>query len=190
MTSPSPENIIDSTRKWIVDAVVGCNFCPFANRVLKTNTIHYEVVQEADLKKALEQLALSCQHLDSNENIETLLLIFPDTYQKFDDYLYMLDLSQRLLKKQHYEGVYQLASFHPNYVFAGSREDDPANYTNRSPYPMLHLLREESVTRAIESFPNVDQIPEQNINFARQKGLQYLHALREACFENKSGLTS
>jgi hypothetical protein len=179
---PSDEIAIAHTRKWIADVVVGCNFCPFASRVLKAGNIHYVVVQEAEIQKALEQLALCFLHLDSNENTETLFLIFPGNYQNFEDYLDLLDLSQAFLKKQNYEGIYQIASFHPGYLFAGSTEDDPANYTNRSPYPMLHLLREESVTRAIDSFPAVEKIPEQNIDYARKKGLLYLQSLREACF--------
>jgi uncharacterized protein len=84
----------------------------------------------------------------------------------------------RLQKKQGYEGVYQVASFHPNYLFAGSHENDAANYTNRSVYPMLHLLREEAVEKALEHYKDPETIPERNIQFAREKGLAYMKKLQ------------
>ena len=178
----SNETVIAQTRKWIADVVVGCNFCPFAAKELRAGTIHFEVIGNADMQTNLEALARAFTSLDSDGNIETLFLIFPDSFAVFDDYLQLVELSQGLLEEQNYEGVYQIASFHPDYLFAGSAEDDPANYTNRSPYPMLHLLREESVSRAIDSYPGVEKIPEQNIDYAHKKGLLYLQSLREACF--------
>ena len=92
-----------------------------------------------------------------------------------------MELSEKLLKKEGYEGIYQLATFHPLYLFAGSAANDPANYTNRSPYAMLHLLREESLTAAIDRYPDTTRIPEKNIAYAQQKGLAAMKALREAC---------
>lgn len=178
----SNETVVAHTRKWIADVVVGCNFCPFAARELKAGTIHYEVIAKAGMQTSLEALARSFTNLDFKGSIETLFLIFPDSFPIFDDYLQLVELSQALLEEQNYEGVYQIASFHPDYLFAGSAEGDPANYTNRSPYPMLHLLREESVSRAVDSYPGVEKIPEQNIDYARKKGLLYLQSLREACF--------
>jgi hypothetical protein len=88
-----------------------------------------------------------------------------------------------MIKKSGYEGIYQVASFHPAYLFAGSSMNDAANYTNRSPYPMLHILREESVSRAIESYPDTHKISEKNTAFARGKGLAYMQSLRNACME-------
>jgi hypothetical protein len=112
--------------------------------------------------------------------IETSFLIFPRAFSKFDDYLYLLSLAESFLKKKGYEGVYQVASFHPLYLFAGSDENDPANYTNRSIYPMLHLLREESIDKALENYNDPENIPERNINFAREKGLVYMKMLRDS----------
>jgi hypothetical protein len=89
--------------------------------------------------------------------------------------------SEKLLIKENYDGVYQIASFHPDYCFAGEDENDPANYTNRSIYPMLHILREESLTKALSLYPNPELIPQKNIDFARQKGLQYMQILRATC---------
>ena len=177
------ERIIAQTNKWIVDVVVGCNFCPFAAPVVKAGTIHYEVLVNADPKSALVALAKAFDLLDVNEQIETMFLVFPDSFSSFDEYLGLVELAESFLEKQDKEGIYQIASFHPAYFFAGSSEDDPSNYTNRSPYPMLHLLREESVSRAIDSFPGTEKIPQRNIKYARQKGLMYMRSLWESSFK-------
>ncbi|MEI2747252.1 MAG: DUF1415 family protein [Ferruginibacter sp.] len=86
-----------------------------------------------------------------------------------------------MLEKEGYEGIFQLASFHPDYRFAGSKADDAANYTNRSPYPILHLLKEESIEKALEKFPDPEKIPDKNIAFAREKGLEYMKNLLKSC---------
>ena len=93
----------------------------------------------------------------------------------------MLREAEKLLKRKGYEGVYQLASFHPHYRFAAASAGDAANYTNRSPYPMLHLLKEESIEKALQHYPNPEQIPERNIQFAREKGPAYMKMLRDSC---------
>ena len=178
----SNETVINQTRKWITDVIVACNFCPFAARVLKPGKIHFEVTENADLQTSLEALGQCFNKLDTDESIETLLLIFPDSHKVFDDYLELVELSEALLENQGYEGIYQIASFHPEYLFAGSTNNDPANYTNRSPYPMLHLLREESVSRAIDSYPDTEKIPDRNIKYANQKGLLYMQQLWASCF--------
>ena len=94
----------------------------------------------------------------------------------------MVDVAERLLKQKGYEGIYQLASFHPLYRFAGTDDNDAANFTNRSLYPMLHLLREESIEKALQHYKEPESIPEYNIHFAREKGLVYMKMLRDACF--------
>jgi hypothetical protein len=124
---------------------------------------------------------LECQRLDEDESIETSLLIFPDAFTDFDAYLNMVEMAEALLDDQDYEGVYQVASFHPEYRFADAPEDDPANFTNRSVYPMLHLLREDSLEKAIDAHPDAEAIPERNILFAREKGLAYMKLLRDSC---------
>jgi uncharacterized protein len=180
----SNETVINHTKKWIADVIVTCNFCPFAARVLKPGKIHFEVMENADLQTSLEALVQCFTKLDTDESIETLLLIFPDSYKVFDDYLELVELSEALLEDQDYEGIYQIASFHPEYLFAGSTDNDPANYTNRSPYPMLHLLREESVSRAIDGYPDADKISDRNIKYANQKGLLYMQQLWASCFRD------
>ncbi|MGL6269678.1 MAG: DUF1415 family protein, partial [Chitinophagaceae bacterium] len=103
-------------------------------------------------------------------------------FANFDAYLTMVEMAEALLEDQDYEGVYQVASFHPQYRFADAPDNDPANYTNRSVYPMLHLLREDSLEKAIETYPDTEGIPERNITFAREKGLSYMKLLRDSCF--------
>jgi hypothetical protein len=117
--------------------------------------------------------------LDQEREIETLFIIMPDSFSSFGSYLQLLELSEKLLKDEGYEGIYQIASFHPLYLFEGAAPDDPANYTNRSPYPMLHLLREQSVARAIETYPGTEKIPQKNIEYARARGLAYMKMLQE-----------
>jgi uncharacterized protein len=178
------QEIIDQTKKWINDVVVGCNFCPFAANAVKQKTIHYQVETSAALNVCLEAVLQEAIRLDNETNIETTLLIFPNAFQQFDDYLDLVSLAEKLLKQKRYEGIYQLASFHPLYKFANSPENDAANYTNRSVYPMLHLLREESIDKALENYKSPEKIPDRNINFAREKGEVYMKILREACLKS------
>lgn len=173
--------IIEHTRKWITDVVVACNFCPFAAREVKRNSIHYQVEMGAGIEHSLTIFLQECKRLDEQPDIETILLIFPNAFQEFNQYLDLVSKAEKLLKKKGYEGVYQVASFHPDYRFANAPADDPANYTNRSVYPMLHLLREESIEQALKRYPDPDSIPEKNIDFARNKGITYMKMLRDSC---------
>ena len=175
------EQIIEQTKKWITDVVIGCNFCPFAAKEVKQNTIAYYVEHSADAKVCLESFLQECINLDNDAGTETTLLILPNGFAKFDDYLDLVTLAEKLLKKKGYEGVYQVASFHPLYKFAGSPSNDAANYTNRSVYPMLHLLREASIEAALKKYKSPGAIPENNIAFAREKGTAYMKMLRDAC---------
>jgi hypothetical protein len=175
------EIIIQQTKQWLQDVVIGCNFCPFALPVVKKDEVHYRVCDTTETAPALEALLEEMKRLDDTEDIATTLLIFPEGFKRFDLYLKLVEWAEALLEQEEYDGVYQVASFHPLYCFAGADLDDPANYTNRSPYPMLHLLREESIEAALDSFPDPDSIPERNIQFAREKGLAYMQLLRNAC---------
>ena len=181
MQHPATTAIIAQTKKWITDVVVACNFCPFASGVLKQGTIHYEVLTNATTETTLQAVAKAMQQLNNEANIETTLLILPYSFSNFDEYLDLLENVETLLEKEGYEGIYQVASFHPAYLFAESTEEDPSNYTNRSPYPMLHFLREASVSKAVDSYPNIDEVPERNIKFAHEKGLLYMQQLLAAC---------
>ncbi len=184
VVTPSNEKIIAQTKKWITDVVAGCNFCPFASKEIKRNTIHYQVLPEAGNRQALEAVMRQFIFLDDHPETATSLLILPHGFEKFPDYLDLLDLTEKLLKKEKYEGIYQLASFHPAYMFAGSNDQDPSNYTNRSPYPMLHFLREEAVTEAVEKHPDIDSVPARNIAFATEKGIKYMQQLLAGCLND------
>lgn len=177
----SAETIITQTKQWLEKIVIGCNFCPFAAKPFFQDKIRYRVVASAQKKDILEALVRECSWLEENAETETSLLILPEGYEKFDAYLDLLDIAEQLLEKEGYEGIFQLASFHPDYRFAGSKADDAANYTNRSPYPILHLLKEESIEKALEKFPDPDKIPDKNIAFAREKGLEYMKNLLKNC---------
>lgn len=185
-SQPTPsltnEIIISQTTKWIETVVIGCNFCPFAGRELKRGSIQFEVINNASNKSALEALSRIFTGLDEDAFVETSLLIMPGAFPAFKSYLQLVELAESLLYKENYDGEYQLASFHPAYLFAGSNEDDAANYTNRSPYPMLHILRESSLTQAIDNYPKSTGIPANNIAFAHKTGLRQMKRLREACF--------
>ena len=169
------------TANWIKNVVIGCNFCPFAAKALAKKTVRYVVIDTSDFKSGLTELANEFEFLNRNENIETTFIIFSQGFADFLQYLDLVDKGERLLTKENYEGVYQLASFHPQYLFAGTNENDPENYTNRSPYPMLHILREDSITKALENFVDPDSIPEKNIDFAKTKGIEYMKMLAASC---------
>jgi hypothetical protein len=176
------EEVIGQTKKWINDIVVGCNFCPFAANVMKLQTVYYRVEESELSNKCLETFLLEAMRLDEDNSIETSFIIFPNAFKKFDDYLDVVSVAEKLVQQNGYEGIYQVASFHPLYQFAGSDENDAANYTNRSVYPMLHLLRESSIDKALEHYKDPENIPGRNINFAREKGLLYMKMLRDNCF--------
>jgi len=177
----SDEQVIAHTKKWILDVVIGCNFCPFAGKPVKQNSVIYTVQPAKGLKECLQSFIRECMNMDENEETETTLVIFPNAFEQFDDYLDLVSLAESLLKKEGYEGIYQVASFHPQYRFAGAPVSDAANYTNRSIYPMLHILREESIEKALEKYPDAEAIPERNIHFAREKGVTYMKMLRDSC---------
>ena len=169
----TPESIIARTRQWIETVVIGMNFCPFAKREMRRDTVRFIVSPDSDMESVLLQLIDECAHLDADDGTQTTLLILPDGFADFEDYLDLAGLAEDLLADRGYEGVYQVASFHPEYCFADTENNDPANYTNRSPYPMLHLLREDSLESAIASYPDPDAIPENNIAKARALGSDY-----------------
>lgn len=175
------ETVIAQTKNWIINVVIGCNFCPFAGREIKRGSIHYKVLNTHQIKLVLEGLSAEFSYLDDNRDMETGLLILADGFKDFTSYLNLVDLAELFLKKEGYEGKYQIASFHPLYIFAGSKENDPSNYTNRSPYPILQLLRETSISKAIKEYPEIKKIPLQNISYTNLKGLVHMQTLLNDC---------
>jgi hypothetical protein len=154
------------TRRWLERAVIGLNLCPFAKAVHVKAQIHYAVylpTEEADLIDALLSEANALAALDASVR-DTTLLIAPNTLADFLDFNDFTARAERRLARAGFDGVFQLASFHPQFQFGGTEPDDIGNATNRAPYPTLHLLREDSVSRAVEAFPEAEAIFERNID--------------------------
>jgi hypothetical protein len=187
-TSPSPKELpsdeimVSQTQAWIKRVIIGCNFCPFAQREVQRGSIRYAVVHSEDMDVCLEAMFAECGLLDEDESIETTLVIFPKAFDSFKDYLSLIENCEDMLLDNDYEGIYQVASFHPDYQFADAPSDDPANYTNRSLYPMLHLLRESSLDRALANYPDPENIPQRNIEYAHKMGLEQMKLLRDTCW--------
>jgi uncharacterized protein len=178
----SPEAITEQTRHWLETVVIGLNLCPFARKVHEQKSIRYSICFELNAAYCLDRLLEELNQLDQNPAIATTLLIYPEAFSEFDDYLDLLGLAEDLLIDNGYEGIYQLASFHPDYRFDGCDDNDPANYTNRSPYPMLHLLRESDLEMAIAQHPDASLIPENNIVLTRNLGLDHMQKNLAACY--------
>ena len=173
MTTPD-KNVIQQTKRWVEDIVIGLNLCPFAAQPFNDNRIEYIVSDNNEVENDLQELAICFSILDNRVSIETILLVFPQAYKNFDDYLEILYLANLLLEDLKLSGIYQLASFHPDYHFEGSAIDDASNFTNRSPFPMLHILRERSVERAIKSYNHIETVPRNNIKNLREIGFNVM----------------
>ena len=181
--------IVSATRKWVEDVVVGYNLCPFAKRELVKNRVRFTVTDANNEDDLLQALHAELQRLEDEPEIETTLLIHPGVLQDFYAYNEFLDAADALLAYLELEGVYQIASFHPDYQFADTEPGAAENYTNRSPYPMLHLLREASLEAAIDSHPDVDGIPDRNIALMNELGAEKMRSNLLGCLENSSNTT-
>jgi hypothetical protein len=175
------DEIIAAVQRWVKSFVVDMNLCPFAKRELTSNRVRFALTAAKTEEALLMALQAELELLDSDPAIETTLLIHVNVLQDFDDYNQFLNYTDKLLRQTGLEGVYQIASFHPHYRFDGTESDDAENYTNRSPYPMLHIIREESLARAIAESANVDQIPARNIALMNNLGQDRLRTLLQAC---------
>ena len=169
---PSNSLIAEETLNWVRSFIIEYNLCPFAKGPVNKGTLKIAVSETKKKALALEDLMVEIQLLDKNPEIETTLLVFAETFKDFFAYLDFVDLAEQLILEQGYEGIYQLATFHPDYYFADTEPDDVSNYSNRSPYPMIHILREDSLEKAIASYGNTDIIPERNIATLQQLGLE------------------
>jgi len=164
-------------RRWLSDLVIAHNLCPFAKREFDAGRVRFQVLSGNKKATSLETIVSELKVLDEQPEIETTLLIFADSLRGFPEYLDFLDIAQALLEDQGYEGIYQLASFHPEYQFVDSDYDDLSNYTNRSPLPVIHLLREASIEQAVASYEDIDNVPTRNIALAQSRGAAYWKAL-------------
>jgi hypothetical protein len=180
------DDIITQVRQWVETLVVGLNLCPFAKRELIKDRIRFSVSTATDEWQLLADLEDELKLLEENAAIETTLLIHPQVLEDFSAYNQFLNLADRLLDQLRLRGVFQIASFHPHYVFADSEEDDVDNFTNRAPYPILHLLREDSLERAIANYANAELIPERNIALMREMGRDHMETLLRSCMASNN----
>ncbi|WP_298444907.1 DUF1415 domain-containing protein [uncultured Ferrimonas sp.] len=161
------------TKQWLDEIVIQLNFCPFAKKEFVNNTIAYVECDASKLEPALAALAHELQQLEQQPQTETTLLIFTHGFAQFERFLELVDYANELLLDIGYDGTFQLANFHPDYFFEDEPMDSPGHYTNRSPYPTLHLIREQSMEKVLRVYPNPEQIPENNIRVTEQKGVDY-----------------
>lgn len=181
--SPTPAQVLAETRAWVDRVVIGLNLCPFAKAVQVRNQVRYVVSEATDAEALLEALRDEMDVLVAADAtaVDTSLLIHPQVLHDFLEYNHFLGAADDLLVQLGYEGVLQLASFHPQFQFAGTTADDVTNATNQSPYPMLHLLREASVDRAVEAFPDAGVIYEKNMRTMEELGVEGVARLRAQC---------
>lgn len=176
------KNIIQHSANWIEQVVIKHDFCPFAAKAFLQKSIYFVVENRTEEADCLEEFMMMALALDGDLKKETAFIIFSDAFKDFEDYLDFLDLAQHVLSQQEYDGIYQIASFHPKYQFEGSSIDDPANFTNRSPYPMLQLIREKSIEKALENYQNPESIPQKNIELTRSFGAEKMQEMLKKCF--------
>lgn len=167
-----PDEAQRQTRLWLERAVIGLNLCPFAKAVHARGQIHWAVSAATNASGVLSDLQRELDALIQSEPAQrdTTLLLTPEALHDFHEMLDLLEHADRILRQMGLQGVLQIASFHPRYQFAGAGPDDIENFTNRAPYPVLHLLREESVDRAVAAFPDARAIYEANIGTLKRLG--------------------
>jgi len=168
----SDQDVLAQTRHWLEKAVIGLNLCPFAKAVYVKNQVRLVVSQARHADDLLEELDRELALLVNTPaaEVDTTLLIHPTLFEDFLDFNDFLEIAEGVVDEHGLEGVVQLASFHPKFQFDGTEPDDIGNYTNRAPFAILHLLREESIDRAVEAFPEADAIFEENIKTLEKLG--------------------
>jgi hypothetical protein len=182
---PNDDTVIARTRCWIEKAVVALNLCPFARKPFEGEQVRYVVSHAEDVEQLFTDLQHELEHLRQTdvEVVETTVLIHPFVLNDFLDYNDFLGVVDELIETGGYAGEFQVASLHPDYQFAGTQPGDAENYTNRSPYPILHLLREAALARAISTYARPDKIPERNIRLMEQLGAAKMQAMLDECMK-------
>ncbi|MDP3268361.1 MAG: DUF1415 domain-containing protein [Legionella sp.] len=176
--SEREQQVKQHTLNWVQSFIIKYNMCPFANAPVVKSTLRLTVSQAVKKAHALEELMTEFHFLDEHPLTETTLIVFPDSFKDFYSYLDLVALAEQLIVQLEYEGIYQVASFHPDYYFADTDPEDVTNYTNRSPYPMLHILREESLEKAINVYGDTYKIPEKNMATLRNIGLDEIKKIQ------------
>ncbi|NOI69935.1 DUF1415 domain-containing protein [Vibrio owensii] len=157
--------ITEQVDQWLNDVVIGLNLCPFAAKPQRNKQIKIFVSEASQEEALLEDILLQLIELGSTEpeKLETTLVVVPNMLQDFWDYNFFIDWVEGLIKQQDWEGIFQVATFHPDYCFGGAEPEDDENLTNRSPYPVFHLIREESMEKVLKHYPDPESIPDTNI---------------------------
>ncbi len=180
--NPLDNIALSACQNWVEKVIIAHNFCPFAKRERDRDSIRYILSPYTTLEHCLQFFADELLYLEDNHSVETSLLVFANGFEDFDQYLELLELSQDVLESIGFSEKFQLASFHPDYCFEGCKEDDVENYSNRSPFPMLHLLREKTVTQVLANYPSPEEIPLRNIAYAKALGLETMKRLLKSSY--------
>ncbi|BFN31157.1 DUF1415 domain-containing protein [Vibrio harveyi] len=157
--------LTEQVNQWLNDVVIGLNLCPFAAKPQRNKQIKIFVSEASQEEALLEDILLQLIELSNTEpeKLETTLVVVPNMLQDFWDYNFFIDWVEGLIKQQDWEGIFQVATFHPDYCFGGAEPEDDENLTNRSPYPVFHLIREESMEKVLKHYPDPESIPDTNI---------------------------
>ena len=187
--TPTDDIVIAQTRAWVDRAVIGLNLCPFAKAPQTKGLVRYVVSSASDPAVLLADLIAELERLAESPaaKLETTLLIHPQVLTDFADYNDFIEVAEDTVAELDLEGVLQVASFHPAYQFADTEADDVSNATNRSPFPTLHLIREESIDRAVAAFPEAELIYQTNIATLQQLGAEGWAELQRACLVDAAG---
>lgn len=172
MVKNTAQQQLTLTQQWLETIVVGMNLCPFAKPVIKAQSLRYALTTESDNEQLLHFFLAELEKIQqaSEQQIATTLVIMPNAVADFYDYLDLLAQCEELLEGAHLADEFQLASFHPGYLFAGVDADDMSHWTNRSPYPILHIIRQGQMSRLLANYPNPESIPKRNIALLRDMG--------------------
>lgn len=173
MNQHSDAPYIEATKQWLDEIIIELNFCPFAKKEFVNNTIHYHLSKTDQVKAALHEFIEQCRFLQAHDELETTLIVYRSGFRSFERYLDLIDYANDLLVDSGFEGIFQIASMHPEYYFDGEDYDDASNFTNRSPYPILHIIREASMSRVLSVYNEPEKIPENNIKLAHEKGADF-----------------
>lgn len=174
------QTMIEETQHWLKLLVIDHNLCPFAHKEYARNRIHYACMSEHDENAYYDSVINEVERLISTPSISTSLLLWP-AVESFEGFLSLVGMAEQILVSHGWQQHFQLAHFHPNYCFADAPADDPANYTNRSPYPMLHLLRVDDMERVLAKYPTPENIPTRNIDHVRALGSEQLKDILNRC---------
>lgn len=181
--SKNHSDITQQVTNWVRNIIVKHNICPFAKKELERESIRYSITPASDITAVLEFINTEFFYLDDNDEVATTLVVIPELSQEFELFLDVVEYGNELLKMLGYAGKYQLAHMHPLYQFDGLDVDDAANYTNRSPYPLIHIIREDEMAKVLKLYPNAEQIPVRNIEYLRERGEKQAIAELAACFD-------